>query len=71
MGYARYAKDWSEAYCRGCMHTNEAEVDGSCSAYGYNGVDCSPQPCVCRNHIVAVHPDPQLASSKPAKRGER
>lgn len=68
MSYARYAKDWSEAHCRNCYHTNEAEADGSCSAYGYNGVDCSPQPCACRNHVVIVHADPALAQPQEQER---
>jgi hypothetical protein len=58
MGYAQYAKDWSEPHCRNCMHANEPNPDGSCSAYGYNGVDCQAQPCTCRNHIVKVHENP-------------
>lgn len=67
MSYARYAKDWSEAHCRNCYHTNEANADGSCSAYGYNGVDCQAQPCVCRNHAVTVHPKPLGLQEQEAK----
>lgn len=57
MAYAKYPRSKSEPHCFECKHTNEAETDGSCSAYGYNGVDCSPQPCICRNHIVKDNAD--------------
>lgn len=59
MSYAVYAKTWDDAHCRGCLHTNPANPDGSCSAYGYNGVDCQAQPCVCRDHQVRVHEKPK------------
>lgn len=36
--------------CGNCYHRVPANDDGSCSAYGYNGVDCQSQPCVCRKH---------------------
>lgn len=39
--------------CESCPHTNPPNPDGSCSAYGYNGVDCQAQPCICRNHVLA------------------
>lgn len=67
MSFARYAKKWSEPHCRNCYHANEANADGSCSAYGYNGVDCQAQPCVCRNHIVMVHPNPLTLQEQEAK----
>lgn len=65
MSYATYAKDYSEPRCPRCLHTNPAEADGSCSAYGYNGVDCQAQPCVCRNHILT------LAKRPAAQEGDR
>lgn len=55
MAFATYPKSESEAYCKSCKHTNLANEDGSCSGYGYNGVDCQPQPCICREHSVTVH----------------
>lgn len=67
MSYARYAKDWSEAHCRSCMHANEPNADGSCSAYGYNGVDCQAQPCGCRNHVVKVHEQPATSDERAVK----
>lgn len=42
-----------QANCVRCGHTNPPNQDGSCSAYGYNGVDCQPQPCICRDHILS------------------
>lgn len=64
MGWAKYAKSWDEPHCRACLHTNPPEPDGSCSAYGYNGVDCQAQPCVCRNHIVVLHQPPLTENRK-------
>ena len=37
-------------WCDLCGHKNPPNEDGSCSKYGYNGVDCQSQPCVCRSH---------------------
>lgn len=45
-------KEHNGSPCPRCGHTNPRESDGSCSARGYNGVDCQPQPCFCRNHIA-------------------
>jgi hypothetical protein len=40
--------------CPNCGHKLESvNRDGSCGAYGYNGVDCQAQPCFCRSHIRA------------------
>lgn len=67
MSWARFAKSWEEPHCRACMHTNEAESDGSCSAYGYNGVDCQAQPCTCRTHVITLHQNPQPAADSTQK----
>lgn len=56
MAFAIYPKSKDEVYCNNCKHKNPPEDDGSCSAYGYNGVDCQPQPCICRAHILSEHP---------------
>ena len=38
-------------WCDNCPHrAMPANADGSCSAYGYNGVDRQPQPCMCHSH---------------------
>lgn len=57
MGWGQYPKTKDELHCFNCKHTNEPNADGSCSAYGYNGVDCQAQPCRCKNHEVKNNVD--------------
>lgn len=57
MAYAAYPKTIGDLFCLRCGHTNPPDTDKPCSAYGYNGVDCSPQPCVCRLHILDSKPE--------------
>lgn len=57
MAFGAYPKTPSDLFCLRCGHINPADGNGHCSAYGYNSVDCSPQPCICRLHLLDSKPD--------------